>query len=112
MEVREKMRDYRKGLGLTVRQMARMCHISETLMGMVENGYVTHPKIAARIQEKYGLTDLEAEELVPVIHRPHGGGYDPERYVRDIDKKDHQEVNRMFYRWEEKDNAEDQPARS
>ena len=80
-DVRKKMRDYRKSLGLSKKEMAKRCGISEVLLGMVENCDVTNPGIVARIQEQYKLTDLEAEDLLPINRRPHGGDYDPDRYV-------------------------------
>ena len=52
---------------------------------MVEDGAVTHPKIVERIRKAYKLTELEAEELMPLHRRPNGGDYDPTRYQSQFD---------------------------
>lgn len=80
MTVRDKMREFRKERQLTLRIMSDRSGVSETLLGMVENGNVTHPKIVKQIQDAYQLSDLEAEELMPKNYRPRGGDYDPDRY--------------------------------
>lgn len=82
---REKMVEFREKYGLSIRQMAEICGTSSDILGMVEKGDVTHPKIVERIRKGYKLTDLEAEELLPINRRPHGGDYDPDRYVTEID---------------------------
>lgn len=51
------------------------------MMEILEAGAVTTPKLVVRIAQEYGLTDLEAEELMPLHMRPHGGDYEPDRYV-------------------------------
>jgi transcriptional regulator with XRE-family HTH domain len=81
MNVREKMKAFRESKGLSKKQMARKCGMSEVLLGIVETAGCTHPNIVSRIQKQYELTDLEAEELLPLHRRPHGGDYDPDRYV-------------------------------
>lgn len=80
MSVHEKMKKIREEKGLTRDEMADRCGISEVLLAIVENGRVTHPNIAERIRLEYGLTELEAEELIPYNRREHGGDYDPDRY--------------------------------
>ena len=47
---------------------------------MVENGGVTHPKIAQMIGEAYGLEEDDIYELMPRIHRPDDEKYDPDHY--------------------------------
>ena len=79
--VRQKMVRRREHGGITIQQMAKKCRISEGLMRMIEEGEVTHPVIAQRIARRYRLTELEAEELMPLNRRPHGGDYDPDRYA-------------------------------
>lgn len=81
MTVREKMVYIRERRGLSKKQMAGYCGVSETLLGMVEGWAVTHPNAVRRIQVAYGLNNLEAEELLPMNRRPHGGDYDPDRFV-------------------------------
>lgn len=82
---REKMVEFREKYGLSIQQMANICGTSTDILGMVEKGEVTHPKIVERIRKGYKLTDLEAEELLPIHRRPHGGDYEPDRYVVEFD---------------------------
>ena len=81
MEVREKMVLNRKAKGLTMKDMAERCRISEALVDMVESGQVTHPTIAERMKNEYDLTELETEELIPLNRRSHSGFYNPNQYV-------------------------------
>ncbi len=82
MTVREIMVHKRKTFGLSTKEMALQKYgISEVLLKMIENGAVTHPEIAKKIQNTLGLTDLQTEELLPLHRRPHGGDYDPDRYA-------------------------------
>ena len=80
MSTRTKMKDFRKEHHLSVEQMARKCKITPLLLRMVEHQDTTVPSIVARIQKQYGLSDLEAEELLAPNRRPHGEDYDPHRY--------------------------------
>lgn len=82
MDVREKMYEWRMKTGTTLRVISIMTGISETLLGMVETGEVTHPKIVEKIKKAYKLTDLEAEQLMPKIHRPHDPEYEPDKFKR------------------------------
>lgn len=87
MTTREIMVHKRKELGLNAKEMALYRYgISEVLLKMIEAGEVTHPEIAKKIQRTLELTDLQTEELIPVHRRPHGGDYDPDRYVYPADK--------------------------
>lgn len=81
MNVREKMRDYRKRFGISLASMSKEIGVSEALIAMVETGDVTHPLIAKKFQNGYWLTDLETEELMPEIHRKSSPKYDPTKYV-------------------------------
>ena len=82
MNTREIMVHMRKQFGLSAKEMALQRYgISEVLLKMIENGAVTHPEIAKKIQNVLGLTDIQTEELLPVHRRPHGGDYDPDRYA-------------------------------
>ena len=87
MTVREKMVTFREKMHADLDTMASKCGTSRILLGMVENGEVTHPEIVKRIQKQYKLTDIEAEELLPINRRPHHPEYDPDRYVSDKDKE-------------------------
>ena len=87
MNTREIMVHKRKELGLSTKQMALYRYgISEVLLKMIENGAVTHPEIAQKIQKVVGLSDLQTEELIPLHRRPHGGDYEPNRYVAPADR--------------------------
>lgn len=87
MNTREIMIHKRKSLGLSAKEMALYHYgISTVLLKMIENGAVTHPEIAKKIQRVLKLTDLQTEELIPLNRRPHGGDYDPNRYVASVDK--------------------------
>lgn len=80
MTAAEKMKEYRTSHGYSVKRMSERCEISITLLKMIENGMVTHPYIAKRVAKVYGLTDEEAYELMPEIHRPNSPRYDPDKY--------------------------------
>ena len=58
-----------------------MCNVSEALYSIVENGGVTLTSIAERIAEKFELTQLQMEELLPENRRPSSPKYDPDKYV-------------------------------
>lgn len=61
---------YRRTLGLTCQQMARMCQCSEGLLRMIEeDGEITHPNIAARIAAAYKLDVNGYNALVHEDHR-------------------------------------------
>ena len=65
------MRDWlialREGKGLGRRAMAEKCECSYTLLLMLEeDNEVTHPNIAARIADEYGITDVNKfNTLIP-----------------------------------------------
>lgn len=87
MTARETMIHKRKEMGFSTKYMALYQYgISEVLLKMIENGAVTHPDIARKIQKVIGLSDLQTEELIPLHRRPHGGDYDPNRYVAPADR--------------------------
>jgi hypothetical protein len=65
--------------------MARKCKISSGLLREVEDGWVTHPNIVIRIQRAYKLNDIDAESLLPMNRRMHGGDYEPDRYLMPCD---------------------------
>ena len=71
MSVREKMKQWREQRGIDIRMAARGCGISARLLSMLEEGEVSAPGIVERVAAYYGLSDLEAEELLPVCRRPH-----------------------------------------
>ena len=76
----------RENVGLSIAEMATALGISEGLLRIVEEGGVTHPNIALKIQKRFKLTDLQTEDLMPLCRRPHGGDYDPNRYVAAVDE--------------------------
>lgn len=63
------LKQIREDMGLTLRQMARRCDCSATLLGGVEDGWITHPHIASRIAAEYGLDVKGYNALVPKKHR-------------------------------------------
>lgn len=81
MTARERIIATRKKMKVTQKGMAKLLHISQWLLDTIESGGVTHPNIVKRIQDMCGLTNRQAEELLPLCRRPHGGSYDPDRYV-------------------------------
>lgn len=87
MTTREKMKEYRKKNRIDLDSMAYICEMSKGLLGMVENGEVTHPIFVRNIQSAYELTDDEAEELLPINRRPHHPEYDPDKYVHAKDRE-------------------------
>ena len=80
MTAREKMVDYRNARQLDPELIARKLDISPGLLEMIESGDVTHPNIALRIQEFYGLSETETEELMPRNHRKGDADYDPDKF--------------------------------
>lgn len=80
MTAREKMIAFRKKYNDDYDLLSRKCNVSARLIEMIENGHVTHLNIVERIRKVYHLTNLEAEELLPINRRKHGGDYDPDRY--------------------------------
>lgn len=54
---------------------------------MVENGGVTHPKIAKMIGKAYGLSKTDIYELMPRIHRPYDEEYEPDKFKDPYDAK-------------------------
>ena len=85
MTKREKMIKWRSDMKIPLRYVSRKTGVSETLLSMVESGEVTHPKIVKKIQTFYKLTDIEAEELMPKIHRPHAPEYEPDKFRHPVD---------------------------
>lgn len=78
------MKSWRKRNKVTLEQLSSESGVSRDLIGMVENGEVTHPNIAKKIARVYGLSEIESYELMPDIHRPNSPNYDPKRYVEEV----------------------------
>ena len=83
MTTREKMIKYRTDYKISIPSMAQQCHISSYLLQLLEDGAVTTPKLVPQIASAYGLSELEAEDLMPEHMRPHGNDYEPDRFVND-----------------------------
>lgn len=81
MDTRSKMLQFRKDHHLSIRDISDRIYVSSDLIGMVEKGEVTHPLIVQKLASAYGLSNLEAEQLMPKNHRPHDPEYDPLKYV-------------------------------
>lgn len=97
MTTREKMVKFRESKGLDIRDMAYRCRIGPRLMEILEEGGVTTPRLVPQIAEQYGLTELEAEDLMPEHMRPHGPDYDPDRYVVQDYPKESSEINDVMF---------------
>lgn len=69
--MRQWLIDLREAKGVDRRKMAEKCECTYTmLLIMEENDAVTHPRIAARIADEYGITDVEKfNELIPRYRR-------------------------------------------
>lgn len=72
---------YRESINADYKFLSLKCGVSPGLIAMVERAHVTHPNIVSRLQKLYSLSNLEAEELLPLNRQLHGGSYDPDRYV-------------------------------
>ena len=65
MEIRGKMREWRKKNDKTLQSLSIETGISMSLLETIEEGGVTHPEIAKRIAKAYELSDEEAKLLMP-----------------------------------------------
>ena len=81
------MIEFRERWNIDYVKMAKKLHISPLLVSMVEDGHVTHPNIARRMQKLYGLTEEESYELMPPNYRPNGGMYDPDMFRAPEDRQ-------------------------
>lgn len=81
--VSERIANARKESGLTQDEIGALFEVSAALMDILEEGGVTHPKIAKKIGGRFGLTELDVESIIPPNLRKHGGCYDPDKY-RDL----------------------------
>lgn len=88
MTTREKMKAYRLQHGYSFERMSWRAGTSEVLLRMVENGNVTHPKIAKKIGRAYELDKEDIYELMPENYRP-GEHYDPDKYVEFVPDSNH-----------------------
>lgn len=87
MTTRDKMMDFRLKNNKSLSEMSIETGVSTTLLDMIEKGYVTHPKIAEKLGEAYGLTKEETEDLMPENQRSSHPKYDPNKYkaIEDIE---------------------------
>ena len=84
MTAREKMKKWREERQLDYDDISKMIDVGSHLIEMIEQGHVTHPIIARKMQKLYSLTDLEMEELLPENKREHSHEYEPDRYINTI----------------------------
>ncbi len=77
----EKMVRFREERKITIALMARRIDVPACILGIVENGGVTHPNFVEKIKAGYRLTDEEAEMLLPECRRPSSPKYDPNHFV-------------------------------
>lgn len=80
MNVREKMKAWRKERDLSLDIIAKNCGVSVEILNLVEQGGITHPKLVKKIQKVYNLSEREAEELMPENYRKSSSKYDPDYY--------------------------------
>lgn len=81
----EQMKKYRIRHGYSIKDMSVKSGASVMLLKMLENGHVTHPKIAEQVGKAYELTREETESLMPAIHRPNDPAYEPDKYKERAD---------------------------
>lgn len=88
-EVREHIKKWREFNRLDYYMASEKIGISATLLKMVEDGDVTHPKIAEKIQKACGLSDEETKYLMPENRRKGTPEYDPDKFkpIDDIYRK-------------------------
>lgn len=68
-DTRQKMIKFRKDLQLDIEVMAKLSQCSPGLLREVEGGWITHPKIAARIVAAYELDVDDYNELVHMDYK-------------------------------------------
>lgn len=68
--MRQWLVDLREKKGIDRRKMAEICECTYTMLTiMEEENAITHPKIAAIIADKYGITDVKLyNSLIPKEH--------------------------------------------
>lgn len=80
-----KIQKVRETLQADKQMIANLLGVSVMLMDILEEGGVTHPKLARKIGKIYGMTGAEIESMMPVNYRKHGKQYDPDRYKDPVD---------------------------
>lgn len=65
--------------------IANMLGVSVMLMDILEEGGVTHPKLAKKIGKIYKMTNSEIEAMMPENYRKHSKKYDPDKYKDPVD---------------------------
>ena len=63
------IRDAIEAKGMTTKEVAIRCQVSELLIRMLDAGHVTHPRIARRVAKLLSLTPEQEEMLKPEVHR-------------------------------------------
>lgn len=80
-----KIRKVREAFQTDKQTIANMVGVSVMLMDILEEGGVTHPKLAKKIGKIYKMSNYEIEAMMPVNYRKHGKQYDPDRYKDPVD---------------------------
>lgn len=80
-----KIQKVRETIQADKQTIANLLGVSVMLMDILEEGGVTHPKLAKKIGKIYGMTGAEIEAMMPVNYRKHGKQYDPDRYKDPVD---------------------------
>lgn len=65
--------------------IANLLGVSVMLMDILEEGGVTHPKLAEKIGKIYKMSNSEIESMMPANYRKHGKKYDPDKYKDPVD---------------------------
>ena len=86
--------------------IANLLGVSVMLMDILEEGGVTHPKLAEKIGKIYKMTNLEIELMMPPNYRKHGKKYDPDKYKNPVDI--YGMNSDYFGRWRFKDESDEE----
>lgn len=96
-EIRKSMTAYRKRVGATMHDMAKFAECSYTIIYGVERlGWITHPRIAARIAHAY---KIGVDGYNDLVHKDHHVEVLPERgkAPKHSEWVEYAKRNRLFY---------------
>lgn len=86
--------------------IANLLGVSVMLMDILEEGGVTHPKLAEKIGKIYKMSNSEIEAMMPENYRKHSKKYDPDKYRDPIDI--YGMNSDYFGRWRFKDEGDEE----
>lgn len=96
-EIRKSMIAFRERVGATMRDMAKFAECSYTIIYGVERlGWITHPRIAARIAHAY---KIGVDGYNDLVHKDHRADVLPERVgaPKTVDWVKYAKQNRISY---------------